>query len=208
MKKITTITVALIAGLTLTACGNTSSASSSSKSTTSQKSTSSSKSISSGITLANYKDIQVALPNSGTATDETKVKNMFGKPDQSTKTSITGLDKEAIQYTWTNVGKTLSGATVTANFYDGKAVAKAYSNASLTPNSKLTVATVNGIKQGDTLSSVEAKLGTPNAESISGSGTLSAQIINYTSIKGKSGASVSFTFTNNKLVTTTKTSFN
>ncbi|MBT1137668.1 DUF3862 domain-containing protein [Lactiplantibacillus argentoratensis] len=208
MKKITTITVALLAGLTLTACGKTSSTSSSSTSATSKKSTTSSETTSNGITLDNYKSIQVALPNSGTATNEAKVKSMFGKPDQSTKTSITGLDKEATQYTWTNVGKTLSGATVTASFYGGKAVAKAYSNASLTPNAKLTTTTVNGIKQGDSLSSVEAKLGTPNAESISGSGALSAQIINYTSIKGKSGASVSFTFTNNKLVTTTKSSFN
>lgn len=214
MKKITTLTAVLLAGLTLTACGSTSSSSSSSsKASTSSKTSTNKRSSSSaktttGISLANYKQIQVALPNNGTATTETKVKEMFGKPDQSTKTSISGLDKEATQYTWTNVDQSLSGATVTASFYGGKAVAKGYSNASLTPNDKLTTATLNGIKEGDTLSSVEAKLGTPNAESISGSGVLSAQIINYTSIKGKSGASVSFAFTHNRLVTTTKTSFN
>ncbi|WP_259683070.1 DUF3862 domain-containing protein [Lactiplantibacillus pentosus] len=213
MKKITMLTAVLLAGLTLTACGSTSSSSSSSIASTSSKvstnkQSSSSAKTTTGISLANYKQIQVALPNNGTATTETKVKEMFGKPDQSTKTSISGLDKEATQYTWTSVDQSLSGATVTASFYGGKAVAKGYSNASLTPNDKLTTATLNGIKEGDTLSSVEAKLGTPNAESISGSGVLSAQIINYTSIKGKSGASVSFTFTHNRLVTTTKTSFN
>ncbi|MCS8604688.1 DUF3862 domain-containing protein [Lactiplantibacillus pentosus] len=208
MKKITTLTAVLLAGLTLTACSSTSSSSSSSSKASTNKQSSSSAKTTTGISLANYKQIQVALPNNGTATTETKVKEMFGKPDQSTKTSISGLDKEATQYTWTNVDQSLSGATVTASFYGGKAVAKGYSNASLTPNDKLTTATLNGIKEGDTLSSVEAKLGAPNAESISGSGVLSAQIINYTSIKGKSGASVSFTFTHNRLVTTTKTSFN
>lgn len=198
-----------LTGLTLTACGsssNSSSSSSSSKKTDTSKKASSKK-TETGISMANYQSVKVALPDTGTATTETKVKSLFGKADQSTKTTVSGLSKQATQYTWTKVGKSLDGATVTVSFYGGKAVAKAYSSATLTPNSKVTSASVSAIKNGDSLSSVKAKLGTPNAESQSGSGALSAQIINYTSIKGKSGASVTFTFTNNKLMSTTKTSF-
>jgi len=203
MKKIAIIGMTALMGLTLTACS--SSSNSSSSKTTSQAS---SKKAETGISLDNYKSIKVALPNGGDATSESKVKSLFGKPDQSTKTTVSGLDKQATQYTWTKVGTSLKGATVTASFYDGKAVAKAYSSATLSPNTKLTDTSVDAIKNGDTVDSVESKLGTPNAESLSGSGTLSAQIINYTSIKGKSGASVTFTFTGGKLVSTTKTSFN
>lgn len=145
--------------------------------------------------------------NGGTSTSQTDVQSMFGKSYQKTGTTTSGLDKKATQYTWTNVGKSLSGASITVSFYGKKAVAKVYTNAQLTPNSQITATSLKVVKTGDSLESVESKLGTPNAESMSGSRALSAQILNYTSIKGKSGASVTFTFTNNKLISTTKTSF-
>lgn len=77
MKKITTLTAVLLAGLTLTACSSTSSSSSSSSKASTNKQSSSSAKTTTGISLANYKQIQVALPNNGTATTETKVKEMF-----------------------------------------------------------------------------------------------------------------------------------
>ncbi|CAM3210404.1 DUF3862 domain-containing protein [Lactiplantibacillus plajomi] len=214
MKKVATLGVLLLTGATLTACGSSKESSSdsstkesSAKSTTKTVKKSSSTSAKKEISLENYKSIKVALPNGGTSTSKSAVESMFGKSDQSTETSITGLDKKATQYTWTNVGKSLSGASVSVSFYGKQAVAKAYTNAKLTPNSKVTSDSIKNIKTGDSLESVESKLGTPNAESMSGSGALSAQILNYTSIKGKTGASVTFTFTNNKLISTTKTSF-
>lgn len=225
MKKSIALGIAVLASLSLAACGNSAtnstSASSSSnssssisskeptvtKKTTTEKDTSEKapvKKTSTGVTMENYKAIKVALSNGGDATDEAKVKELFGKPDESTKTTVPGLSKEATEYSWTKVGKGLTGATITVSFYDGKAVGKGYSDAELTPNNKINTSVLSSIKKGDSLDSVESKLGMPNTEAISGAGDLSAQTIDYTSVKGSSATSVGFGFSNNKLISTTK----
>ncbi|CAM3215191.1 DUF3862 domain-containing protein [Lactiplantibacillus plajomi] len=204
MHKLLTLGITILTGSTLAACGNTKQAPSKAS-----QATTSSKQQSGGISLANYETIKVALPNLGSATSEAEVKKLLGKPDQETKTTVTGLDQQATQYGWTNVGKGLTGATVTVSIYDGKAVAKGYANASLTTNSKITASSLSAIKTGTSLDTVKAKLGKPNGEVLSGAGALSSQLLTYTNIKGeKAGASVSFTFTANKLVSMTKTGFN
>lgn len=196
MKKLVTITITLLAGLSLSACSNGNS--SSTKSSSSSSSTTKKKG--SPVSLSNYEKIKLGnIANGNGGTSKETVKSMFGKPSMTTDTEISGSNKKATQYSWSKVGRSLKGATVNVDFIDGKAIGKGYVEAS--NGKKITGNQYKSINTGDSFKDVKAKLGTPSGEALTGPGATSSQVLTY--LDGTK--SVSFTFTNNTLLTKTKT---
>lgn len=197
MKKLITLSLTLLAGLSLSACSNDSS--SSSKNSSSNK-TSNVKKQTSPVSLSNYEKIRIGDVTSGNGgTSKKSVKTMFGKPSMTTDTEVAGSSKKATQYSWNNVATSLKGATVNVDFIDGKAIGKGYVEAS---NGKKIIGNqYKSINTGDNFKDVKAKLGTPSGEALTGSGATSSQVLTY--LDGTKN--VSFTFTNNTLLTKTKT---
>ncbi|WP_461243709.1 DUF3862 domain-containing protein [Secundilactobacillus muriivasis] len=198
MRKVATVGVTLLAALALTACGNSNSSSNSDKETTSSSKKAEPKNA---ITLTKYNRIKVGDITSGQGgSAESTVKSMYGKPESKTETTVTGSTTKASQYTWTNVGTSLKGATITAQFVDGKAVGKGYSNADFTD--KINSSTYKSLQTGTTLTAVKKQLGTPAGEIITGTGAMSSQVLTYTNGK----RTISLTFTGDKLTTKSETS--
>lgn len=191
MKRLLTIGVTLLAGLSLSACSGGSSTSSKSSSLTSTSKKSSVKSIS----LSNYDAIKIGDHGSS----EKSVKAQFGKSTVETETEVPGAKKKATQYSWNNVGKSLKGASVNVQFIDGVAVGKGYVDAS--SSSKVTNNKYKSIQTGASFDSVKKQLGTPSGETVSEIASASSQVLMYTN----GTKSLSFTFMNNKLVTKSKT---
>ena len=196
MKKIVTLSITLLAGLSLAGC----SSNSSSSTKPSSSSSSSVKKQMSPVSLTNYNKIKLGDIANGSGGSTTKsVKAMFGKPSMTTDTEISGSSKKATQYSWSNVATSLRGATVNIDFIDGKAIGKGYVEASV--GKKITNSQYRSINTGSSFKDVKIKLGTPSGEALTESGVTSSQDLTY--LDGTK--SVSFTFTNNKLLTKTKT---
>jgi len=205
MKKVITIGTTFLVALTLTACGNSSSSDSSSSSKDTKNSVKKSE-PKNAITMIKYNSIKVGDPLTGSGgSTETTVKKMYGKPLSETKTTVPGANAKATSYTWSNVGSSLSGATITAEFLNGKTVGKGY--AALSKSTKITDNDYKTIQTGASFATVKKQFGTPQSESIvGGTGTTSAQTLTYLDTSGSK--SLSFTFTNNKLMSKTTNSLN
>lgn len=201
MKKVATIGVTLLAALTLTACGSSSSSDSSASSSSAKKAE-----PKSAITMNKYNSIKVGDPSTGAGgSSESTVKNMYGKPMSETETTVPGSKDKAKSYTWSNVGSSLSGATVTAEFLNSKTVGKGY--AALSKSTKISDNDYKSVQTGASFATVKKQFGAPQSESIvGGSGITSAQTLTYVNTSGSK--SLSFTFTNNKLMSKTATSLN
>lgn len=205
MRKVATVGVTLLAALTLTACG---SSGSSSSSTPSKNATSSSKKAEpkNAITMTKYNSIKVGDPSTGVGgTAEKTVTSMYGKPLSETETTVPGAKMKAKDYTWSNVGSSLQGASVTAEFLNGKAVGKGY--ADFGKSTKISNGDYKSVQTGASFTTVRKQFGAPQSESIvGGSGITSAQTLTYVNTNGSK--SLSFTFSNNKLMSKTATSLN
>lgn len=192
MKKAATLGAILLSLVILTAC---------SSNTNNKKygsSSSSAKAMNNEITLAKYNKINVGDSTSGNGgTSEKEVKSMYGKPVSNTETETQG--NKSTSYTWTNVGTSLKGSTVTAEFINGKTIGKGYTNLKNSP--KISTTKYNKIKNGTNLTTVKKELGLPMSESIIGSDSTSAQTLTYSN----GSKSLSFTFANNALVSKTMT---
>lgn len=202
MRKVATVGVTLLAALTLTACG------SSSSSTSSRSATSSSKKAEpkNAITMTKYNSIKVGDVTTGTGgSAESTVKSMYGKPLSETETTVPGAKMKAKDYSWSNVGSSLQGASVTAEFLNGKAVGKGY--ADFGKSTKISNGDYKSVQTGAIFTTVRKQFGAPQSESIvGGSGITSAQTLTYVNTNGSK--SLSFTFSNNKLMSKTATSLN
>lgn len=200
MKKMVILGVTILTALTLVSCGNTNSSTSSKNATNSSKKSESKNAI----TMTKYNSIKIGDISTGVGgTSEKIVKDLYGKPITKSETTVAGSSKKATSYAWSNVGSSLQGASVTAEFLNGKAVGKAYSN--FTKSTKISNTTYKSIQTGATLKSVKQKLGTPSSESIVGSsGLLSAQVLTYLNSDGSK--TLALTFSDNKLTSKSATS--
>lgn len=201
MKKIATIGVTLLAALTLTACGSSTSSKSSSSSSSSSAKKAEPKNA---ITMTKYNSIKVGDPSTGAGgSSEATVKNMYGKPMSETETTVPGSKDKANSYTWSNVGSSLSGATINAEFLNGKTVGKGF--ADFGKATKISNDDYKSVQTGASFETIKKQFGAPQTESIvGGSGVTSAQTLTYVNTTGSK--SLSFMFTNNKLMSKTATS--
>lgn len=191
MKRALIIGFTLLTSLSLAACSNGSSGHS-----TADKSVSSSKkSTQKTVSLAQYNAIKIGDHGS----TEKSVKNAFGKPSVKTDTEISGAKKKATQYSWTNVGSSLKGASVNVQFIDGVTVGKGYVDAARAK--KVTDAQYKSIQTGADFKTVKKQLGTPAGEIVSEVASVSSQVLTYTN----GTKSISFTFMNDRLMNKTKT---
>lgn len=191
MKRLLTIGITLVAGLSLSACSNESSTSSKSSSSASTSKKSSVKSVS----LSKYDAINIGDHGSS----EKSVKSQFGKSTIETETEIPGAKKKATQYTWNNVDNSLKGASVNVQFIDGIAVGKGYVDAS--NSTKVTDSKYKDVQNGAEFNTVKKQLGTPTGEIVSEVSSVNSQVLTYTN----GSKSLSFTFMNNKLMSKSKT---
>lgn len=195
MKRSLIIGITLLASVSLAAC---SSDSASKSNGTDSKSQSSKKT--SSVTLANYNKVKLGSVTSGNGgTTKKVVKSMFGKPTITTETEVPGASKKATQYSWSDVSSSLKGATVNVDFLGDKVIGKGYVDSQLAK--KVTDSQYKSVNTGSTVSSVKSKLGTPAGEALTGIGSTSSQVLMYTN----GSKSISFTFSNDKLVTKSKT---
>lgn len=195
MRKLVTLAITLLAGLSLSACSSNGSSSAKSSSSSS----SSVKRQASPVSLTNYNKIKLGdITNGNGGSTKKSVRAMFGKPSITTDTEIAGSSKKATQYSWSNVATSLKGATVNIDFINGKAIGKGYVEAST--GKKITNKQYKSINTGSRFKDVRATLGTPSGEALTGSGTTSSQVLTY--LDGTK--SVSFAFTNNSLLTKSK----
>ncbi|KRK97207.1 hypothetical protein FD04_GL002069 [Secundilactobacillus odoratitofui DSM 19909 = JCM 15043] len=151
-----------------------------------------------------YNSIKLGSMTTGSGgSTEKLVKSMYGKPSSETETDIPGSNEKSKSYTWSNVGSSLAGATVTTEFINGKAIGKGY--ADFGKSTKISLGTYDTLQTGTSFKAVKQQLGVPLTESIVGvTGITSAQTLTYTSKDGKD--SLMLMFTNNKLTSKTKTS--
>ena len=202
MKKVAALSLTLLAAMTLAACGSSATNDSSNNSANSSKKAE----PKDAITMSKYNSIKVGTISDGAGgSAEKTVKAMYGKPASETEATLPGTNKTSKNYTWTNVGSSLQGASVTAQFINGKTVAKAYTN--LSKSKKISDSDYKSVKTGASFSVVKKQLGTPSGESITGStGITSAQLLIYTNIN--ESKSLTFTFSDNKLMSKSTTSLN
>lgn len=191
MKRTLTIVFTLLTCLSLAACSTHSSG----HSKTDRSASSSKKSAKKTVSLAQYEAIKIGDHGS----TEKSVKAKFGKSSVETETEIPGAKKKATQYSWTNVGQSLKGASVNVQFIDGIAVGKGYVDAAHA--SKVTDAQYKTIQPGSDFNSVKKRLGTPAGEIVSNVASTSSQVLTYTN----GTKSISFTFMNHKLMSKSKT---
>lgn len=196
MKKTITSATALLATLTLTACGSKSSDKAKSSSSVKTEKTSSSKASSSSMksdkkaSLTEFDKITTGNEKTGMGgTSEAKVKEYLGSKAEkvSSTTSNTNVssdsktesksEKKTI-LSWTDVDSSLKGATVQVEFVNKKAVSKSFTG--LTKGAKLTQAKYDKVKKGDMYDTVKKDLGTPMDETVTGSEKDLHQTLKYT----------------------------
>lgn len=194
MKKVITISAALLSVVTLTACG--------SKSTSSKEKDHSSttkiiqKANNTEEAILKYNEIKLGSENKKGkgGTTEKVVKAYYGDPNSTQKSTLEGTTDKTTIYTWNIVGKAKNGLKMSAEFLDGKAISKSYANNNKSP--KISTKTLNEIKKNDTYTKAKNKLGVPIGESDVKSDIGSIKTLRYSTGKKE----VLMSFTNNKLL--------
>ncbi|AQW20461.1 hypothetical protein PL11_000095 [Lentilactobacillus curieae] len=158
------------------------------------------------VTLKNYQNIKVGAYQTGNGgSTATQVTNWMGNPASKSKVTVPGTKKTAIRYTWGNTAVSFNAASVSVQFLNGKVIGKGY--AAQKDNAKLVnSARLNSIQNGTNYHQVVSRLGTPNAESLIGTGKVSAKQLTY--VINKDGGAVNLTFNGDKLKSKTNTTIN
>ncbi len=205
MKRIVSILFVLTSSLLLAACSQ-----SNSKTKTNSHVSKSSQSLrvannGTPISRRDYQIIKtgnISSPKNGT--NQQTILKSFGQPSSKSKVTVNGNSKKAaIQYSWTNLKKGFNASTVTVEFLDNHAIGKGYVEAGLKNRRYLPTTTINKAKTGDSYDHVVNQLGFPDAETLTGNGSLSARNITYAT--GKNGKAISLMFSGDRLTTKTQT---
>ncbi|EHL95725.1 hypothetical protein HMPREF9103_02925 [Lentilactobacillus parafarraginis F0439] len=205
VKKIILIPTILLLSMTLAACGQSKTQSQTASS--SQKSSSSLRVANNGsaITHDDYEKIQtgnVTGPKDGDA--QSTILKAFGKPDSKSQVTVNSTNKKAaVQFAWKNVSDHFKASAVTVEFLNGHAIGKGYIEAGIHQRRYISTASINQVHKGNPYRQVLNVLGTPDAESVTGSGDLSARNLTYAT--GKDGRSISLMFAGDKLTSKTAT---
>ena len=202
MKKLVTISVTVLAALTLAACGSSSSSSKSGSSATS-----SSKKVDDGkMTLDQYNALKlgdVAKNGDGGATKDELVKK-YGKPMSTTEATFQNVKGELL--TWNKVADGDLTATFAVQIDNGHVVQKAITGLKVTRSKKITLADYNTVQNGQKEADVIAKVGKPNGYSENMMNGMLTKAMTYTSgIKGQTGANMSITTQGGKVSMKTQT---
>lgn len=192
MQRVFSLGALLVAVLGLAGCAKTTSPA---KAT--QRQTTVTKSTTQAISLTSYRHLELGATKGGAA--EKAVKALFGKPHQTTTTTIPGVKSPATQISWTNVDRSLRGATVTITFLDGRAVGKSYAHAKV--GRPISNQNYHAMKVGMSPTSVRKKLGQPTGETVLSYGVPGSQVLTYSDGQAK----ITFTFGNDALLSKTKT---
>lgn len=196
MKKLITVGAALLATITLAACGSTTSSSSG------PSSAASSKSASKLITRTAYSSIKLGdMGNNGDGGDTLKdLTAKYGKPESSTTATTNGIKVDGRE--WNNV-EGGSDAKLIVSFVNEKAVGKNKTAMKTDRKNDITLDAYNKITTGTSYDDVNKQLGEPNSinESVfSGTTTLIAVYMNKDMTQF-----ATITFTNNAVSSKTET---
>ncbi|MCH5463182.1 DUF3862 domain-containing protein [Lactobacillus sp. LC28-10] len=201
MKKLFTVIMMLLTGMTLSAC--------SFEAFQAAKSNASSEAVS----AHNVRSTRInhtmkmkfdQIKTDGDSTDnhgssKAQVMAVMGKPDRESKSTRQGSDQGSKVYTWTFSRKNghQSAKTISIDVVHGRAVSKNIFHNGIA--SKIHPNTYQHIKKGDQLATVRKKLGTPTQEMIMGNkGPYSSQILVY--LDQENEKTYTFSFVDQKLI--------
>lgn len=198
MKKLLTLIFTLLAGISLSACGNEPSKAS--------KSTASSEAANTNHTMM-MKFNQIKTDGTSTnnhGSSKAEIMAVMGKPDKESKSTRQGSDQGSKVYTWTFSRKNSRRPvkTISIDVVKGRAVSKnIFHNGTTT---KITSSAYQHINSGDQLTTVRHKLGMPTQEMIMGNkGPYSSQILVY--LDDNNQKTYTFRFVDQKLASKSST---